>query len=401
MGLIVQKFGGTSVSDSKHIFNVAKIITNAYYKGNSVIAVVSAQGNTTDDLIDKAMQINKHASKREMDVLLSSGEQISMALLAMAIESMGAPVISLLGWQAGFHTCLTYGSARIQKIDTTRIKKELDKNNIVIIAGFQGINDVSDITTMGRGGSDTSAVAIAAAMQADVCKIYTDVDGVYTCDPRIVRGAKKIDVIDYDEMLELSMLGAQVLNSRSVEMAKKYDVEIEVLSSMEDVPGTIVREVKDLEKGAISGVVANNNVARITVTNIPDKPGFAFKIFSELSSNNIDIDIILQSYSKNNFNNISFTVSKDCLYDAINIINKYIVNLEGSELVYDENISKVSIVGNGMESRIGVATKMFEALYESNINIQMISSNEIKVSVIINSKDESFALNAIHSKFFK
>ncbi len=401
MGLIVQKFGGTSISDADHIFNVARIITNAYSEGNDVVVVVSAQGHTTDDLIAKAMEINKHGSKREMDVLLSSGEQISMSLLAMAIESIGFPVISLLGWQAGFHTCLTYGSAKIQKIDSHRIRKELDKKNIVIIAGFQGINECADITTMGRGGSDTSAVAIAAVMNADVCKIYTDVEGVYTCDPRIVKNARKIDNIDYDEMLELSTLGAQVLNNRSVEMAKKYNVEVEVLSSMKDVPGTIVKEVKNLEKRAISGVAADNNIARITVTNIPDKPGFAFKLFSKLSSSNIGVDIILQSYGKNDLNDISFTVIKECLDDAINILNKYISNLENSKVLYDENVSKVSIVGTGMETQVGIASKMFEALYESQINIQMIATSEIKISVLIDSKDVNLALNSIHDKFFK
>jgi aspartate kinase len=401
MGLIVQKFGGTSVADVQHIFNVATIITKAYSEGNDVVVVVSAQGHTTDDLIAKAMEINKCASKREMDVLLSSGEQISVSLLAMAIESMKFPVISLLGWQAGFHTCLTYGSAKIEKVDSHRIIKELDKKNIVIIAGFQGINECSDITTMGRGGSDTSAVAIAAVMNADICRIYTDVEGIYTSDPKIVKNAKKLNVIDYDEMLELSTLGAQILNNRSVEMAKKYNVEVEVLSSMKDVPGTVVKEMKNLEKRAISGVAADSNIAKVTVTNIPDKPGFAFKLFSKLSSGNIGVDIILQSYGRNNLNDISFTVTKDCLNDTINILNKYISNLENSEIIYDENVSKISIVGTGMETQVGIASKMFEALYEAKINIQMIATSEIKVSVLIDSKDVNLALNSVHDKFFR
>ncbi|MDR1628255.1 MAG: aspartate kinase [Oscillospiraceae bacterium] len=401
MGLIVQKFGGTSVSDDQRIFNVAKIVTKAYSQGNDVVVVVSAQGSTTDDLIAKARGINMHASKREMDVLLSSGEQISVSLLAIAIESMKFPVVSLLGWQAGFHTCLTYGSAKIEKVDSHRIKKELDKKNIVIVAGFQGINECSDITTMGRGGSDTSAVAIAAAMNADACRIYTDVEGVYTADPKIVKNAKKLNIIDYDEMLELSTLGAQVLNNRSVEMAKKYNVEVEVLSSMEDVPGTVVKEMKNVEKRAISGVAADNNIARITVTNIPDKPGFAFKLFSKLSANNIMVDVILQSHGKNNLNDISFTVTNDCLGDAVNILKKYTGNWENSEILYDENVSKVSIVGTGMETQVGIASKMFEALYEAQINIQMISTSEIKVSVLIDSSDTNLALNSIHDKFFR
>lgn len=282
MGLVVQKFGGTSVKNAERIFNVARIVTETYSKGNNVVVVVSAQGDTTDDLIAKAAEINEHPSKREMDVLLSTGEQISIALLAMAIEKLGFPVVSLTGWQAGFVTNSNYGNARIRKIEAERLNLELDKKNIVIVAGFQGLNRYDDITTLGRGGSDTSAVALAAALHADLCQIYTDVDGVYTADPRIVKDAVKLDEISFDEMLELATLGAQVLHNRSVEMAKKYNVNLEVLSSLEDKPGTKVKEVVKMEKMLIKGVACDNDVARIAIVGLPDQPGIAFKVFTLL-----------------------------------------------------------------------------------------------------------------------
>lgn len=400
MSLIVQKFGGSSVADATHVFNVAKIITKEYGKGNDVIVVVSAQGDTTDELIEKASEINPRASRREMDVLLSAGEQISMSLLAMAIEKLGFPVVSLLGWQAGFLTDTAYNNARIEKVTPDRIKKELDKKNIVIVAGFQGINSFGDITTMGRGGSDTSAVAIAAVMHADVCKIYTDVEGVFTADPKRVANAKKLNAISYDEMLELATLGAQVLNNRSVEMAKKYNVEIEVLSSMEDVPGTIVKEAATLEKMLISGVTTDNNVARVSVINIPDKPGFAFKLFSKLASKGINVDIILQSIGRNNTKDITFTITRDQVADTEEILAKYIEPIKDAKILFDENVAKVSIVGTGIETHVGIASMMFEALFDAQINIQMISTSEIKVSVLIDSNDVDNALNSIHNKFF-
>ncbi len=400
MSLIVQKFGGSSVADADHVFNVARIITSEYSKGNDVVVVVSAQGDTTDELIFKASEINSHPSRREMDVLLSAGEQISMSLLAMAIEKLGFPVVSLLGWQAGFFTDADYSNARIEKVTPDRIKRELDKKNIVIVAGFQGINKFGDITTMGRGGSDTRAVAIAAVMNADVCKIYTDVEGVFTADPRRVPNAKKLDAISYDEMLELATLGAQVLNNRSVEMAKKYNVEIEVLSSMNNVPGTIVKEAARLEKMLISGVTTDNNVARISVTNIPDKPGFAFKLFSKLSSKGINVDIILQSIGRNNLKDITFTITRDQVEETEEILSKYIEPIENAQILIDEDVAKVSIVGTGMETHVGIASMMFEALFDAQINIQMISTSEIKVSVLIASEDVDTALNSIHNKFF-
>ncbi len=400
MGLIVQKFGGSSVADAEKVLNVAKTITEAYKQGNDVVVVVSAQGDTTDELISKAKEINDDPSKREMDMLLSAGEQMSVALLAMAIEKLGYPVVSLLGWQAGFTTNLSYGSARIKEIDTGRLRKELDKRNIIIVAGFQGINKYEDITTFGRGGSDTSAVALASVLNADVCQIYTDVEGVYTADPRLVKNAKKLKEISYEEMLELATLGAQVLNNRSVEMAKKYNVELEVRSSLKNVEGTIVKEATKLERMLVSGVAKDVNVARISVVGVPDRPGFAFKLFSKLASKEISVDIILQSVGRDGTKDITFTIMKDQLKETLEILKESISHVEYKEIVYDENVAKVSIVGAGMETHYGVAAQMFQALSEQQINIQMISTSEIKVSVLIEESDADNAVIAIHNKFF-
>ena len=340
MALIVQKFGGSSVKDAEHLRNVADIVTGTYKNGNDVVVVVSAQGDTTDDLIDKAKEINRNPSKREMDQLLTAGEQISASLLAMTIEDLGYPVVSLLGWQAGFSTSTAYGSARIKRVNPERIKAELSKRNIVVVTGFQGVNKYDDMTTLGRGGSDTSAVAIAASMHADLCQIYTDVDGVYTADPRKIPAARKLDVISYDEMLELATLGAQVLNNRSVEMAKKYHIELEV-------------------------------------------------------------DIILQSIGRNGTKDISFTVEKDKMDATIELMQSYVETIGASSVVFDDDVAKVSIVGAGMESHPGVASDMFEALFEANVNIQMISTSEIKISVLIKKEDANKAVAAIHAKFFE
>ena len=400
MSLIVQKFGGSSVADAERVFNVAKIVTDTYKKGNKVVVVVSAQGDTTDDLIEKANEINPNASKREKDMLLAAGEQISISLLAMAIEKLGYPVVSLLGWQAGFQTSSAHTSARIKRVRTDRIEKELDKNNIVVVAGFQGLNRYEDVTTLGRGGSDTSAVAIAAAMHADLCQIYTDVQGVYTADPRKVENAKMLKCISYDEMLELATLGAQVLNNRSVEMAKKYNIELEVLSSFTHTPGTIVKEASKMEKMVISGVAKDTDIARVSVMGVPDEPGLAFKMFSKLSSKNINVDIILQSIGRDGTKDISFTVAKDNMKEAVEAMEEYISVVGGKSVSADDKVAKVSIVGAGMESHAGVATKMFEALYDAQINIRMISTSEIKVSVLIDEKDADAAVSAIHAKFF-
>ncbi len=400
MALIVKKFGGSSVANAERVFNVANRIIEDYKKGNDVVVVVSAQGDTTDDLIDKALEINPDgASKREMDMLLSAGEQISIALLAMAIEKLGCPVKSLLGWQAGFETDSHHGIARIKRVNTERLKKEIDKKNIVIVAGFQGLNKYDDITTLGRGGSDTSAVAIAASMKADLCQIYTDVDGVYTADPRKVSTAIKMDEISYDEMLELAAMGAQVLNNRSVEMAKKYNVELEVLSSLEVKPGTIVKEKVKMEKTLIKGVAKDNNVTRISIIGLEDTPGVAFKIFNKLSQYKVNVDIILQSVGRNNTKDITFTVPKDQRKQATDAIESLKEVLMYESLTFDEEISKISIVGAGMESNPGVASKMFEALYDANINIQMISTSEIKISVLIDAKYADRAVSAVHDAF--
>lgn len=400
MSLIVQKFGGTSVRDAERVMNVARIVTDTFAKGNDVVVVVSAQGDTTDDLIAKAEEINPKASRREKDMLLAAGEQISIALLAMAIEKLGYHAVSLLGWQAGFETSSAHTAARIRRVNAERIREALDKKNIVVVAGFQGISRHGDITTLGRGGSDTSAVAIAAAMHADLCQIYTDVEGVYTADPRKVENARKLQEISYDEMLELATLGAQVLNNRSVEMAKKYNIELEVLSSLAKASGTIVKEKTKMEKMLISGVAKDTDVARISVIGVPNTPGIAFKMFSKLSAKDINVDIILQSIGHDGKKDISFTVAKSRGKEAVAALEDYMVSHGAKEVLYDDEVAKISIVGAGMESHAGVATKMFEALYDAQINIQMISTSEIKVSVLIDINDADKAVKAIHSKFF-
>ena len=401
MALIVQKFGGSSVANADKVRNVARIITETYRKGHSVVVVLSAQGDTTDDLIEKAREINPKASKREMDMLLSTGEQISISLCAMAIEQMGYQAISLTGWQAGMLTDSAYSSARIKRIRTERIQKELDKNKIVLVAGFQGINKDDDVTTLGRGGSDTSAVALAASLQADLCQIYTDVDGVYTSDPRTVKGARKLDEITYDEMLELASLGAQVLHNRSVEMAKRYNVNLEVLSSFSGNPGTQVKEVvKNMEKTHVSGVAKDKNVARIALVGLADQPGIAFKIFSLLAKENINVDIILQSIGRDGSKDISFTVSRGDGRRTKEVMeeNREIIGCKSVEL--NEAVAKISIVGAGMANNAGVACKMFEALFSAGININMISTSEIKVSVLVDERDAERAVQTVHDRFF-
>jgi len=399
MSLIVQKFGGSSVANAERVMNVARRIVDTYKQGNSVVVIVSAQGDTTDDLIEKAKEINPNASKREMDMLLATGEQISISLLAMAIQSLGYNAVSLTGWQAGMNTDSNYSKARVSKIKTERLQKEIDSNNIVIVAGFQGINKYDDITTLGRGGSDTSAVAIAAALHADLCEIYTDVDGVYTADPRIVKNAKKMDSISFDEMLELASLGAGVLHNRSVELAKKYNVNMCVRSSLNNNPGTVVKEETEVEKMIVKGVAKDDDVARISICNIEDKPGMAFKVFSLLASKKINVDIILQSIGRDGKKDISFTVNEDNLDKAVEVLNENKERLAFEELKTSNEVSKISIVGSGMVNNPGVACTMFEALYDANINIHMISTSEIKVSVLINKKNAEKAMNVIHEKF--
>jgi len=401
MSLIVQKFGGSSVADTDRIRNVARIITDTYKQGHSVVVVLSAQGDTTDDLIAKANEINPNASKREMDMLLSTGEQISISLCAMCIESMGYQAVSLTGWQAGMLTDSSYSNARIKRIRTERIQKELDKKKIVLVAGFQGINKYDDVTTLGRGGSDTSAVALAASLHADLCQIYTDVDGVYTADPRHVTGARKLDEITFDEMLELASLGARVLHNRSVEMAKRYNVNMEVISSFSGKPGTKVKEVvKKMEKTHVSGVAKDKNVARIALIGLADQPGIAFKIFSLLAKHNINVDIILQSIGRDESKDISFTVARGDAVLAKQLLEENQDRVGFKSIEVNDQIAKVSIVGAGMAHNAGVASKMFEALFSAGINIHMISTSEIKVSVLVDEREADRAVQAIHDRFF-
>lgn len=402
MGLIIQKFGGTSVADADKIRNVAKIITDTYRAGNQVVAVLSAQGDTTDDLIEQAKQINPQASNREMDMLLSTGEQISVALCAMAVEALGFPVISLTGWQSGMVTNTASRSARIKRVDTERLKAELNQRKIVIVTGFQGIDRNENITTLGRGGSDTSAVALGAALHADLCQIYTDVDGVYTADPRKVAGAKKLDEVTYNEMLELATLGAQVLHNRSVEMAKKYNVGLEVLSSFSGNPGTVVKEVvKRMEKSYISSVAVDKDIARIALIGVPNEIGTSFKVFSLLAQNHINVDIILQGIGHEDGKDICFTVAGPDLERAAGLLEQNQGRILYSRLETNTDVAKVSVVGAGMINNPGVAAKLFEALYDANININMISTSEIKISVLVDRKDAEKAVQVIHDKFFQ
>ena len=400
MGLIVQKFGGSSVRDAERVKNAARIIAETYLKGNDVIVVLSAQGDATDDLIAKAMEINRHPSKREMDMLLSTGEQISVALCAMALESMGLPCVSLAAWQVGIHSTPQHSDARIQQIDPDRIRMELDSHRIVIVTGFQGVDNRGDVTTLGRGGSDTSAVALAAAFRADLCQIFTDVDGVYTADPRLVPNARKLEEITYDEMLELASQGAQVLHNRSVELAKKFRVNLEVLSSLERKPGTKVKEVTKVEKTNIAGVAKDTSIARIALMGVAHTPGIAFQIFDLLSRHNINVDVILQSIGREDSKDITFTIHRKDLDETLDILNENKETLRFEAIESDDHIGKVSIVGAGFMSNCGIASRMFEALYEAGINIQMINTSEIRISVLLNEEDVNRAVKAIHAKFF-
>ena len=397
MALIVQKFGGSSVKDRDRIFNVARIVANTHNAGNDVVVVVSAQGDTTDDLIAKAAEITHNPSAREMDMLLAAGEEISISLLAMALNELGCHATSLTGWQAGFRTDRAYTKARITRLETERISSELERNRVVVVAGFQGLNKLDDITTLGRGGSDTSAVAIAAALHADRCQIFTDVEGVYTADPRKVRNTRRLKEITFDEMLELASLGAQVLNNRSVELAKKYNVELEVLSSLNPIPGTVVKEVTKMEGMLIKGVAKDTDVAVITILNVPDEPGTSFKIFGLLAQKNINVDIILQSTGRDGKKDISFTCAEGEAEVAMRVLKE---SAHFSDVSVDTTCAKVSIVGAGMQSHSGVASKMFEALSNNNINIKMISTSEIKISCIIDRNDADKAVSAIHDMLF-
>ena len=397
--LIVKKFGGTSVANKERIYNVARRCIEDYKKGHSVVVVLSAMGDTTDDLLALANDINPKANKRELDMLLTTGEQVSVSLMAMAMHAMDVPAVSLNAFQVGMNCTSRYGNARFKRIDTDRINHELDSRKIVIVTGFQGITKYDDYATLGRGGSDTTAVALAAVLHADLCEIYTDVDGVYTADPRIVPNARKLPEITYDEMLELATAGAKVLHNRSVEMAKKYSVPMVVRSSLNESEGTIVKEVVKMEKMLITGVAADKNTARISVIGVEDRPGIAFKIFNKLAKNNINVDIILQSVGRDGTKDISFTVSQDDLKDALTILEENKEPLTIKNITHNEGVAKVSIVGAGMMTNPGVASKLFEALFNHGININMISTSEIRITVLVEESEIDKAVRAIHEKF--
>ena len=396
--LIVKKFGGTSVADKERIFNVAKRCIEDYEKGNDVVVVLSAMGKYTDELIEKAHDINPNPPKREMDMLFTIGEQMSVSLMAMA--QLGVRAVSLNAFQVPMHTTSSYGNARLKKIDTERIKRELEDRKIVIVTGFQGINKYDDYTTLGRGGSDTTAVALAAVLHADACEIYTDVDGVYTADPRLVPTARKLKEITYDEMLDLATLGAGVLHNRSVEMAKKYGVRLVVRSSLNNSEGTVVKEVVNkVERMIISGVALDKNADRISVIGIQDMPGSAFKLFNTLAKKNINVDIIIQSVGREGTKDISFTVSHENLDEAIALLEEKKEALGFEKVEYNCDVAKLSIVGAGMMSNPGVAAKMFECLYNQDVNINMIATSEIRITVLVAQKDAVAAMNAVHEAF--
>ena len=397
--LIVKKFGGTSVANKERIFNVARRCIEEYQKGNDVVVVLSAMGKYTDELISMANDINDKPPKREMDMLFTIGEQMSVALMGMAMNKLGVPAISLNAFQVAMHTTSVHGNARLKRIDTERIKRELENRKIVIVTGFQGVKKYDDYTTLGRGGSDTTAVALAAALHADACEIYTDVDGIYTADPRKVPTARKLKEITYDEMLDLATLGAGVLHNRSVEMAKKYGVPLVVRSSLNDSEGTVVKEVVSVERMLISGVALDTDAVRIAVLGLRDVPGMAFKLFDTLAKKNINVDVILQSIGRAGTKDISFTVDGADLDDAVAVLEANQARLGYKELHAERNIAKLYIVGAGMMSNPGVAAKMFESLYNEGVNINMISTSEIRVTVLINEKDGVRAMNAVHDAF--
>lgn len=395
--LIVKKFGGTSVANKERMYNVAGRCIEDYKKGNDVVVVLSAMGKYTDELIDMAKDMNPNPPKREMDMLYTIGEQMSVALMGMVMNNLGVPAVSLNAFQVAMHTTSVYGNARLKRIDSERIRHELDQRKIVIVTGFQGINKYDDYTTLGRGGSDTTAVALAAALNADACEIYTDVDGVYTADPRKVPKAHKLEQITYDEMLELATLGAGVLHNRSVELAKKQGVQLVVRSSLNTSEGTVVKEDTKMEKMLVSGVAADKDAARVALIGLKDEPGVAFRLFNHLARHNINVDMILQSVGRDSTKDISFTVAVDNADEAVEIIERHFHEYEKIDV--EKNVAKVSIVGAGMMSNAGVAAKMFEALYDEGINIKMISTSEIRVSVLIDEKHTEKAMNAVHDKF--
>lgn len=397
--LVVKKFGGTSVANKERIFHVAKRCVEEYKKGNDVVVVLSAMGKYTDELIDLAQDINPRPPKREMDMLFTIGEQMSVSLMAMALNHLEVPAVSLNAFQVSMHTTSAYGNARLKRIDTERIRTELENRKIVVVTGFQGINKFDDYTTLGRGGSDTTAVALAAALRADACEIYTDVDGIYTADPRLVPTARKLKGITYDEMLDLATLGAGVLHNRSVEMAKKYGVPLVVRSSLTDEEGTVVKEDVNVERMLVSGVALDRKADRVAVIGLRDEPGIAFKVFDCLAKKHINVDVILQSIGRDGTKDISFTVDDGDLEETVAALEESKGRLAFERIESETKIAKLSIVGAGMISNPGVAARMFESLYNANININMISTSEIRITVLINEADGERAINAVHDAF--
>lgn len=397
--LVVKKYGGTSVADRERIFHCAESCARQYKEGNQVIVVLSAMGKMTDELIDKAHEISLAPSKRELDMLLTVGEQISVSLMAMALESMGIPCISLNGFQVPVYTTSSYGNARIKRIDTERIEHELDEKKIVIVTGFQGVNKYQDIVTLGRGGSDTTAVALAAALHADICEINTDVEGIFSADPRIVEKARKIDEITYDEMLDLASLGAGVLHNRSVEMAKKYGIRLIVRSSFSMEDGTVVKERVKMERTLISGVAVDKNTDRISVIGMKNEIGSEFKLFRLLSDNGINVDLIIQSLSSEFTKDVSFTIKDGDLETTLSLLRENQDILGYEDLEYHTEMAKLSIVGAGMMSNPGVAAKLFECLNNEGINIGMITTSEIRITVMVKEKEVVRAANAVHEMF--
>ena len=400
MQLIVQKFGGTSVADAARMKIAAKRAVDAHSAGNRVIVVVSARGKMTDELLELAYEINDNPSARELDSLLSTGEQMSSALMAMAIHSLGSPAVSFVGRQIGITTDSFHTKARIVNMKVDRILEELSKNKIVVVAGYQGVDENDNITTLGRGGSDTSAVALAALLKADICDIYTDVDGIFTADPRIVPKARKLDKISYDEILELASMGAQVVHVRSVELAKKYNVPIRVRSSFNNSIGTLIcKEVMEMEDIVVSGATVTKNDAKITIIGVSDEPGQAAKIFHELAKENINVDMIIQNISAHGLTDVTFTVQKDDLPLALETTERIKKEIQAKEIVADDKIAKLSVVGIGMRTHSGIADKMFKTLSDEKINIQMISTSEIKISCVIEEDQAEKALNSMHDAF--
>jgi len=400
VSLIVQKFGGTSVGSIERIRNVAARAIAAQKAGHQVVVTVSAMSGETNRLVAMVEALTPSYNKREYDVVVSAGEQISIGLLAIAIDAMGAKARSYLGWQVRFLTDNIHSKARIQEIESDRIRKDLDEGYIVVVAGFQGVTDAGDVTTLGRGGSDTSAVALAAALKADLCDIYTDVDGVYTTDPRIEPKARKMDRISYDEMLEMASLGAKVLQTRSVELAKKYSVPVRVLSSLEEGTGTLLTvEDQTMEKVLVSAIAYNNNEAKITIIGVPDSPGVAASIFGTLAGANINVDMIIQNVSAGQLTDLTFTVPKADFKQTMDILKQSVKTIGARDVTGDTNIAKISAIGVGMRSHSGVAQKMFKALADERINIQMISTSEIKISVVIDEKYTELAVRTLHSAF--